>query len=194
MTKLSKYKFFGIGFLTSVLLILTILFVIFKKLKNEKEKGIKTFVNKETSNLTFDIVKFDGNILNDVEFINVTNNNPVLIDNCDFLLINFWATWCSPCIGEFPSFDKLINDKDIQKIPIKFIFSNYENIETQKKFIIKNKLDMIFCKPKDSLPKIFETNSIPTTYIIDKKNNLAYKTIGCENWNSQLIKSFLKGL
>ncbi len=185
-----KVKYFSFGFLTSLVIVLAILFFGIKHIKGLQKKEIKEHLIQEVTSLDVNIKNYES-----IELVNVksiSNNEIMKLSDKRFLLINFWATWCAPCIEEFPFFEKLISNDEISKLPIQFIFLNNEDINKQKKFIEKSKIRLNFGKVNDSLPDVFNHNSIPATYVFDSENKIVYFIKGAKNWNSKVIKQFLK--
>jgi thiol-disulfide isomerase/thioredoxin len=107
------------------------------------------------------------------------------------VLINFWATWCPPCIAEMPSMEKLYHD---YKDDVVFLFVSEEEQEVISKFKDKNDYDFIVYSSLTKHPKIFETRSIPRTYILDKVGNIAIDKSGAADWNSASVRELLDTL
>jgi len=107
------------------------------------------------------------------------------------VLINFWATWCPPCIAEMPSLEKLHND---YKDKIVFLFVSNEDEEKISKFVIKNKYNFNVYKPKSEYPKYFNVRSIPRTFLIDKNGFIVIDKTGASNWNSNKVRAIIDQL
>lgn len=185
-----KVKYFSFGFLTSFLIIASILFFGIRYIKSMQKKEINDYLSAELSYFDVRISKYLKTDLINTEFKPV-NSEKEINDGKRFLFINFWATWCVPCVEELPILEKLILNDSISSLPINFIFANKEKLEKQKKFINKIKLKLKFYKVNDSLPSIFKHKSIPTTYIFDRDEKVMYQINGSHNWNSKIIKQFL---
>lgn len=108
------------------------------------------------------------------------------------ILINFWATWCAPCIAEMPDLNDLYqtfrNDVD-------FYFVSQENPEVLQKFLKSKNYDLPVFIQQTRLPKPLENNSIPSTYLINPQGKIIAKAKGAAKWNDddihQLIKKML---
>ena len=107
------------------------------------------------------------------------------------VLINFWATWCPPCIAEMPSMEKLYKD---YKNDIVFLFVTEEEQEAISKFKDKNAYDFVVYSSLSKHPEIFETRSIPRTYILDKEGQVAIDKSGAADWNSDSVRELLDTL
>ena len=95
----------------------------------------------------------------DITFLNTENKLVELNDyNGNLVLLNFWATWCSPCKEEMPSLDKLQRYHKLDNIKIFAINVGQDNMEKASKFFqdlkIKN-LDLYFDSPQ-TLAKKFQ--------------------------------------
>jgi thiol-disulfide isomerase/thioredoxin len=85
------------------------------------------------------------------------------------VFINFWASWCPPCIAEYPSIEKFYtqyksNDK------IVFLMINMDDdIEIGKQFLINKKYSLPIFQAVSKIPNEIYSGALPTTVIVDKK-------------------------
>lgn len=107
------------------------------------------------------------------------------------VLINFWATWCPPCIAEMPSLDKLYGD---YKDRVDFYFVSNEKIEIIQGFMDKNKHGFKIYIPKTQYPEAFDVSSIPRTFLIDTQGNIIIDKTGAANWNSDKVRATIEEL
>jgi len=119
---------------------------------------------------------------NTVQFSELTNK-PVFL--------NFWATWCPPCIAELPAIQELYQES---KESASFVLISYENPEIVKAFAEKHGyMDLPFYFAQTTPPD-FESQSIPTTFIINKEKQVVLKKKGAARWNSGKTEEILKQL
>jgi len=184
-----KIKYFLLGTLVATIFFGLIIFVLIKWSAKTTEKDIKSEL--ETSNSVFaEITLIENFDLN--KFIPVSNENVSF--ESDIVLINFWATWCKPCIIEMEDFENLYKEKSLD---FDFIFASNEDLEKIKNFKVKNenKFNLPFYYyNNETLMEGIEKNFLPTTYILNKKSKVAFKINGVNNWNSELFKQFLSTL
>jgi thiol-disulfide isomerase/thioredoxin len=105
-------------------------------------------------------------------------------DNDTTYVVNFWATWCSPCVAELPHFEQLYQRYKNTKTRFIFVSLDFEK-QLEKKlipFLKKNKLngEVIVLKQKgmnDWISKIEDswTGSIPATIVYNKKGSQFYE-------------------
>tara|TARA_R110002012_G_scaffold64308_4_gene169096 strand:+ start:28145 stop:28714 length:570 start_codon:yes stop_codon:yes gene_type:complete len=107
------------------------------------------------------------------------------------VFVNFWATWCPPCIAEMPSIDNLYAD---YKEEVLFLLVSNEKTDIINDFKSKNKYHFEFYKSVTNAPKQFQTNSIPQTYVIDKSGAIVMDKSGAANWNSDSVRKLLDDL
>lgn len=107
------------------------------------------------------------------------------------VLVNFWATWCPPCIAEMPSLQNLYND---YKDNVVFLFSTKEDSETVRKFKEKRDFNFQVYRPSRNVPSELKTSSIPRTFIINKKGEIVVDESGAVNWNSETVRKQLDQL
>lgn len=111
------------------------------------------------------------------------------------VFINFWATWCAPCIAEMPSIQSLY-DRYKDNPQVVFAIINVENKDAKAlKFIKKKEYTFPIYFPDASLiPKVYESKGIPTTFVLDKDGFIAYKKVGMANYDSKSFVSFIANL
>lgn len=111
------------------------------------------------------------------------------------VFINFWATWCAPCVAEMPSINSLY--KIYEDNPeVVFVMINVENKEDKvRKFIKKKKFSFPIYLPNASqIPRVYESKGIPTTFVLDKDGYIAYKKVGMANYDANSFVKFIARL
>ncbi len=110
------------------------------------------------------------------------------------VFINFWATWCQPCIQEMPSIDQL--KKAFKgRTDIVFLMVDVNNsLHKSQAFMDNKKYDLQVYTPTSDIPSTFLGNAIPTTVILDKKGVMASRIEGGRDYKSPEIIQFLTGL
>jgi thiol-disulfide isomerase/thioredoxin len=107
------------------------------------------------------------------------------------IFINFWATWCPPCIAEMPSMEKLYQD---YKEDVVFLFVSNEKQEVISKFKEKNDYEFLVQAALTPNPELLETSSIPRTFVIDQQGNIVIDKSGAADWNSAKVRVLLDDL
>jgi len=110
------------------------------------------------------------------------------------LFINYWATWCNPCLAEMPSMADLY-ERYRENDDIVFLYLSREELKTIKEFIPKDislqKLPLYKVITDD---EFFATTGIPTTFIINANGNLIVKDVGSAFWNDESVFNFIDNL
>ncbi|APY07511.1 thiol-disulfide oxidoreductase [Winogradskyella sp. J14-2] len=107
------------------------------------------------------------------------------------VLINFWATWCPPCVAEMPSLQALYNDYNTK---VKFLFVTNDELDLVKGFMAKNKYTFKVYNSINNIPIELKTKSIPRTFVINKKGEIVIDETGAVNWNSDSVRVQLEQL
>jgi thiol-disulfide isomerase/thioredoxin len=188
-----KKKYFFIGFLASIVLTGIILFIGFRFVKSEREEMLAEDNAKEVEEISYSIIN-----LNQKDLLNLgltyQNNKSVDLESKNYVFLNFWATWCMPCVAEMPSI-KLMKENYNSNNTIAFFFASEEPFEKVVKFENKRKFGFDYITfQKKHLPKFLSIDLIPTTFIFDTKNLICYKISGSANYNSVTFKKFLKSI
>lgn len=102
------------------------------------------------------------------------------------VFVNYWATWCPPCIAELPMIQQFYNE---YKDKIAFVFITNEKQEVVVEFLQKNNYKLPVYNMASNPPELLnQSNSIPATYIIDKKGYIRLFKTGAANWDSKKFK------
>lgn len=104
------------------------------------------------------------------------------------IFINLWATWCGPCIAEMPDLQKLYNDYGDR---VEFMFISNEPKDVVSLFLEKKDFNLPTYMPLSQFPANFETNSIPTSFLINKKGEIVIAKKGVAKWNSKRMRGVL---
>ena len=141
------------------------------------------------------IVHKDPKKLEKINFININNETIDLkkFEN-SLVIINFWATWCAPCIEEMPSLNRLQANKDFNNLKVIPINIGRDNIEKSKSFYKKlkiNNLEIYFDKNVELANK-FLLRGLPTTVFINKKGEEFARIIGFVNFDDKKIIKWLQ--
>lgn len=107
------------------------------------------------------------------------------------IFINFWATWCPPCIAEMPSMEKLYQD---YKDDVVFLFVSNETQEVISKFKEKNDYEFVVYASITQNPKLLEASSIPRTFVLDQQGHIVIDKTGAADWNSKAVRELLDNL
>lgn len=97
------------------------------------------------------------------------------------LFVNFWATWCPPCVAELPEIQDLYDEYSGK---IAFILISDESPETIQAFFKSKNYHLPVFYTQSGIPEVFMTNSLPTTYIVDPQGYIVINKTGAAKWNS----------
>ena len=107
------------------------------------------------------------------------------------VLINFWASWCPPCVAEMPSLDKLHQEFGDR---VRFLFVARDQKDRVVSYLEKNNYEFPVYFEKGLTPKGLYNNSLPTTYILDKSGRIVLGHVGAADWYSEDTRKLLDSL
>lgn len=95
------------------------------------------------------------------------------------VFINFWATWCRPCIQEMPSIAAL--QTQLAGKNIEFFFASDEEVDKIQKFMVDRKMSLKFVRIEN--PESLGLEALPTTFIFDANGSLVFSEVGFKKWD-----------
>ncbi len=123
------------------------------------------------------------------------------IDFSDFegkvLIVNFWATWCPPCIKEMPSLNRLQSAFPGEDFEVIAINQDRGGSRIAEPFL-RDKLGLrdlkIYLDHRMALGRAFKNRGLPATYAIDRDGNIVGGLFGAAHWDSEDAKDLVRFL
>ncbi|MGO4880900.1 MAG: TlpA family protein disulfide reductase [Bryobacteraceae bacterium] len=129
----------------------------------------------------------------------ITTDSGRTITASDFggrlLVLNFWATWCQPCVEEVPSLDQFAKEMAGSGVVVLGV-SMDTNPQLYRDFLTRSHISFLTARdPEAKISANYGTYKYPESYIIDAKGKVVQKIIGATNWTDgnmvNAVKSFL---
>ncbi len=111
-----------------------------------------------------------------------------------FVLLNFWATWCPPCVKEMPALNNLhkkLNSSDGLEVVGVHVGPA---LATVKQFLKDNPVDFDIVIDKNMSLSSWQVSGLPTTFLISPSGKLIYKATGEREWGSDEMVEFIRGV
>ena len=114
------------------------------------------------------------------------------------VLLNFWATWCAPCIREMPSLDRLQAELKGEGLEVVAVSEDFAGLDLVGPFFERLKLEnlAIYLDSDNALGKEFGIAGLPTTLLIDRAGRVVGGLEGPAEWDSDeaiaLIRHYLQ--
>lgn len=110
------------------------------------------------------------------------------------VVVNFWATWCAPCVEEMPSFERLA--KRLAGEPFALLTVNFgEKPKRIKPFLKKIGVDVPVLVDADmKVSRAWVKKGLPTTFIIDADQQIRYQVLGELAWDAPEVETKIREL
>ena len=110
-----------------------------------------------------------------------------------FIILNFWATWCIPCLKELPDMERLHQKLGKDGLVILAVAMG-EDKQKVKKFLKKHHLTFpIMVDPDMQISELYGVQNLPVTFLIDRDKIVIGRAIGPREWsNPDLVEFFRK--
>jgi peroxiredoxin len=108
------------------------------------------------------------------------------------ILLNFWATWCAPCVHEMPGLLELHRDRpDLAILAVSIDVDG----DQYRRYLDTRHVDLITVRDPDrTAAKLYHTEGWPETYIIDREGIIRRKLVGDPDWSNPEIRAYLSSL
>ncbi|MBO6607233.1 TlpA disulfide reductase family protein [Psychroserpens sp.] len=188
MTKTKRQRRSNLIFL--VIIVLLLIPQTRKPIQVVVNKGIAYFVKPsaidqseriQISNNDWALTDLNGNIINYTSL------------EGKVLFVNFWATWCPPCIAEMDSINALYEHYKTND-DVAFIIVSNEDVEVIRKFMASKNYSFPVLQSVNEYPPEFNVSSIPRTFIISPSGAIVVDKTGAANWDSEDVITIINDL
>jgi thiol-disulfide isomerase/thioredoxin len=108
------------------------------------------------------------------------------------VFLNFWATWCPPCVTEMPSIQRL--HEKLKDNGVVFVCVSNEETSKVSQFVKEKGFTFPIYTMCGVPPAIFKTRGIPATFILSPEGKIAFSHNGSAKWDDDKSIDFIKGL
>jgi thiol-disulfide isomerase/thioredoxin len=108
------------------------------------------------------------------------------------IFMNYWATWCPPCIAEMPDINNLY--RDVGQDVVFLMISLDDDPQKALDFVERKKYDFPIYYLDSRRPQVFVSQSIPTTYVISPEGKIVVENKGMAKYNTESFKKMLANL
>ena len=162
-------------FYTKKIFLITFLFLISCKSNNTKKNSLTDLESLQSKSSFINLSKQEVDL-------NLFSNKKIIL--------NYWATWCGPCIKEMP--DLMIAQKKLKDSDVSLFLVSDEDVSVISKFVDNNPYTLNFLKSNVS-NEMLGVYSLPTTILFDNKGNKVETIVGVLDFSDEnLINKFLK--
>ncbi|MEX0720521.1 MAG: TlpA disulfide reductase family protein [Balneolaceae bacterium] len=110
------------------------------------------------------------------------------------IFLNFWATWCPPCIAEMPNIQDLYDDISSEQ-NIQFVMLSLdEDPQNVQDFIHRKGFTFPVFILNGRKPGVYNSSVVPTTYVISPEGEIVMEHAGMAKYNTESFKAFLLGV
>ncbi len=112
------------------------------------------------------------------------------------VVLNFWATWCAPCVKELPSLDRLSGLLPPDRFKVLALSNDRGGAKQAAPFLAKLGLKHLAADldPKSALTRALGLRVLPTTYVLDQEGMIVAKLEGMAEWDNPAFVDWLMAM
>ena len=173
---------------------------LFSTLSQEIREGeVQALLNKKEAIGTIEVLKGEIHLPENRMLVDTNGNQFLLFDKKlqELQIINFWASWCAPCLKELPALFKLAKEykNEVRVLAI----SIDENVMSFNKLVSKLEdkysdtiSEIVIARDVDkSIAGIFNTTKVPESFIVQSSGKVTNKAVGYLDWQEVPILNYI---
>lgn len=110
------------------------------------------------------------------------------------VFLNFWATWCPPCIAEMPGINDLYKNFSNREDIVFIMVDADGNFSASQAFMKTHNYDLPLYAANSGTSSGLFTGTLPSTIIINKKGNIVFRETGAAKYNTKQFTDFINRL
>ncbi len=112
------------------------------------------------------------------------------------VIVNFWATWCPPCVEEMPALDKLQKDLGKRGVEVVAISEDFKGLKVVKKFYKEHKIRSLlpYADIKNAVFNKMKIKALPTSVFFNKKGIEVKRIDGFILWDGSDMRDYIETL
>jgi peroxiredoxin len=108
------------------------------------------------------------------------------------VLLNFWATWCAPCLEEMPSMDALYRDYRDRGLVVVAISSDREGAAVVQDFVERLGVSFpVLLDPQGAVAAQYGARNLPVSFVLDPGGRVVAAAQGARDWNAPEARSVI---
>lgn len=141
----------------------------------------EALVSQEPADFQLQLISFDGDRIELSDY------------KGQVIFINFWASWCPPCLAEMPEIEKLHTKLSGKGVNF-FMVSLDKDPEKARQLLAKKKYQFTSYQLAGTLPSTYQVPSIPTTYVISPEGKIVFSKHGLADYGASEFVDFLAAM
>ncbi len=106
------------------------------------------------------------------------------------VILNFWATWCSPCRREIPSLGRLYQLRKDKGFEILAVSVDRTSLSKVAAFVADYQMSFpVLTDQRGEIGQRYWAKAIPTSFLLDKKGVIRWKVVGTREWDDAFVLS-----
>ncbi len=112
-----------------------------------------------------------------------------------WVFVNFWATWCGPCVVEMPMMNNLYKELKDEGFDMVAISVDKNDAADVQAFVDEHKLDFTILHDRDnSIMKMYGVTTLPLSYIISPEGHVIAQSLGAREWDNPVMIQYIRDL